>query len=238
MYWFREIEIVYPDRTSVIGAYLLCDSFEEFTEDTAGVVSAPAVWDAQIGKVSKADAREIAAQKPPKPLHWEVNPLLSPNVISVMNDLHAVISATVVRDFYGTGVEREMREFRALILNRKMGNEFYIEQTYIPGYESIFDGTINKKGREIADGNCAHAYNDIGTAYYQNQDYARAIGNYSQAIKLDPNYAAAYYRRGGNYFTIGEFDNAIEDLTQVLRIDPAFTAAKELLQRIQNIRKG
>jgi tetratricopeptide (TPR) repeat protein len=239
MYWAREIEVVYPEGLSKRYTYLLCDSFEEFAEDTAGVVSAPGVWDAQIGKLSKAEARARAAAEGTKPLDWKLNPHLSPNVISVMNDLGAVISATVVNNLYGTGDESEMREFRELIINRKVGQKFHIAATYIPGYESIFDGTINKKSRETAPvhGDYAYAYCDIGLAYRENHDYGMAIKNFSQAIEIDPNYAIAYYHRGGNYCMKGEFDNAIEDLTQALRIDPTFTAAKELLQRVQDSRK-
>ncbi|GHV27535.1 hypothetical protein AGMMS4952_09360 [Spirochaetia bacterium] len=239
MYWARKIEVVFQEGLSRRYTYLLCDSFEEFTEDTAGVVSAPAVWDAQIGKLSKAEARERAAKKPKKPLNWVVNPILSPNVISVMNDLGAVISAIVVSEHYGTADESKMREFRGLIINRKVGQQFHIAKTYIPGYESIFDGTINKKSQETAsvNGDDAYAYCDIGIAYRENQDYCMAIKNFSQAIEIDPNYAIAYYLRGVTYCLKDDYDHAITDLKYAIRIDPTITAAKELLQGVQDSRK-
>ncbi|GHV03401.1 hypothetical protein FACS189485_06490 [Spirochaetia bacterium] len=239
MYWAREIEVIYPEGLSKRYTYLLCDSFEEFTEDTAGVVSAPGVWDAQIGKLSKAEARARSAAEGAQRLDWELNQHLSPNVISVMRNLGAVISATVVQDLYGTGAEEGMREFRELIINRKEGEKFYIATTYIPGYESIFDGTINKKSQATApvNGDDVYAYCDIGLAYYENHDYDMAIKNFSEAIEIAPQFCPAYYNRGGNYYLKGDYDKAIADLTHVLRIDPTITVAKELLQRVQDISK-
>jgi hypothetical protein len=44
MYWVRTIEVMFPDGKSEEYTYLMTDSLEEFTEDTAGVVGAPSVW--------------------------------------------------------------------------------------------------------------------------------------------------------------------------------------------------
>jgi hypothetical protein len=71
------------------------------------------------------------------------NDNLSPNVKSVMDELGAVVSAAMIQNLYGMGQEEGMREIRQLATNPKTGNEYYTAQTNIPGYESIFDGTIN-----------------------------------------------------------------------------------------------
>lgn len=239
MYWVRTINLVYPDGNSEKKTYLLCDSFEEFTEDTVGIVGVPCIWDAQIGELKKAEARE-KAKKEYKPLTWEKNPFLLPAVKSVMKELGAIISTTVVNDLYGIGREEGMREVRELVINKKVGKKFHIAKTYIPGYESIFDGTINKEAQCIVGidpnyvSDYAFAYLDIGLAYKENHDYNRAIENCSQSIKIDPNYLPAYYNRGGNYFMNDDFDNAINDLTQCLKIDPLNETVEELLQRINN----
>jgi tetratricopeptide (TPR) repeat protein len=237
MYWVRTIEIIFPDGKSKENTYLMCDSLEEFTEDTAGVIGSPCFWDAQIGKLTKAEAREKAKKEDtPEPLRWEKNPLLSPNVRSVMKKLGAIVSATMLQNLYGTGEEEGMREIRELIINKRVGKKFHVAKAFIPGYESIFDGTINKRVGDVVEMNSdyACAYCDIGSAYYENHDYNKAIENYSLAIRIDPNYAVAYYCRAGNYFMNGEFDNAIEDLTHYLKTDPSNEVANELLQRIKN----
>ena len=37
---------------------------------------------------------------------------------------------------------------------------------------------------------------DRGTAYAQQRRYAKAISDFTEAIRLDPNSASAYYNRG------------------------------------------
>jgi tetratricopeptide (TPR) repeat protein len=222
MYSVRKIEVVFPDGSSGKYTYLLCDSFEEFEEDTRGVVSAPSFWDAQIGRLPRLEARTRAAQEETRPLEWRKNSHLSPNVRSVMKELGAVVSATVAGNLYGTGKEKRMREHRELVINRKVGKKYHMATVYIPGYESIFDGTINKKLAETVeiDPDYAYAYRDIGDAYFGNRDFDRAIENYSHAIKINPNYGAAYFKRGGMYYGKGDYDSAINDYTQVINFAP------------------
>jgi tetratricopeptide (TPR) repeat protein len=172
-------------------------------------------------------------------LDWKKNKALSPNVKSVMNELGAVVSAAVIQNLYGMGEEEGMREIRQLVINQKIDNEYYTAQTNIPGYESIFDGTINKSTNEPVEFNedYVNAYFDIASSYYENHDYDKAVENYSVVINNNTEYYEAYYHRGGNYFLKGDFDNAIEDITQYLKKDPSSEAAKELLQRIKEKKK-
>jgi tetratricopeptide (TPR) repeat protein len=153
-----------------------------------------------------------------------------------MNEAGAVISATVVGELYGVGeYEEGMREARELVINKQYDGKFYIAEVFIPGYESIFDGTINKKSEELAatSPDYAYAYLDIGLAYRENHDWDRAIENFSKAIEIDPDNVYAYYNRGGNYYEKGDYDNAIADLTRALKLAPSNKIMKELLQRAQ-----
>jgi tetratricopeptide (TPR) repeat protein len=235
MYWVREIEVVYPDGRSKKNIYLLCNSFEEFIADTAGVIGAPCVWAAHTGTRTRAAARENAKGEC-KPLDFKRNPHLSPNVMSAMNALGAVVSAAIIRNLHGAGDEEGLLEVRELVINKQVGKEFYIAFGYIPGYESIFDGTINKNAPETgetrSDYAYAYAYSDIGMAYYVNHDYTKAIACLSTAIKIVPDYAVAYYTRGAGYFAMHDFDNAAKDVTRYLAVDPANAQAQELLRRI------
>jgi tetratricopeptide (TPR) repeat protein len=49
---------------------------------------------------------------------------------------------------------------------------------------------------------------------------ARAIADYNEAIRLSPNYSSAYYNRGTWYLAKDDFDRAIADLNEAIRIGP------------------
>ena len=176
MYWVKEI-VISPERAPKSHIYLMCDSVDEFLEDTMGVLSAPAVSDAQVGRLPRGIARANAAKEGSDPVSWTINKHLSPNVISAMDELGAVISATVARTLFGAGEEHLGPQFKEVIINKREGKENYLAKTHIPGYESIFDGTINKNPRNCIemDQAYAYAYIDIAQAYYVNHDYDCAI---------------------------------------------------------------
>jgi tetratricopeptide (TPR) repeat protein len=79
-------------------------------------------------------------------------------------------------------------------------------------------GTYND--RESADD-----YNKSGIAYFNKDDYDRAIADYTSALRIDPNYAKAYFNRGNAYGMKGDYDRAIADFTSALRIDPNYAKA-------------
>ena len=234
MYWVKEITI-FSEKDSKPYTYLLCDSFDEFFNDTVGIFSAPVVFDAQIGRLPREKARANSAKEGIEPPNWIDNPDLPPNVISLMNELGAVISTTVVGTFTGIGEEHLGPQIKDLIINKKDGEKFYTAHVFIPAYESIFDGTINKKSQNVVENDpiYAYAYIDIGYAYYMNKDYDNAIKNYTQATKIDANNAVAYYNRGWNYYLNGNYDIAIEDLIQAKKIDPYNKNIDKMLQIAQ-----
>jgi len=47
-----------------------------------------------------------------------------------------------------------------------------------------------------------------------------AIGEYDEAIRLDPQYALAYTNRGAAYAYLGEYQEAIADFTRAIEINP------------------
>jgi tetratricopeptide (TPR) repeat protein len=59
-----------------------------------------------------------------------------------------------------------------------------------------------------------------GNQYNLNSDYAHAIADFNQAIRLDSNSAPAFYGRAAVYYNMGDYDRAIQDYDQVLRLDP------------------
>ncbi len=51
-------------------------------------------------------------------------------------------------------------------------------------------------------------------------DLAKAIADYTQAIRLDPKYIPAYANRGYVYYTRGDYDRALADFNKILELDP------------------
>ena len=68
---------------------------------------------------------------------------------------------------------------------------------------------------------------ESGKKYYDQDDYDKSIGEFTEVLKIDPNHdnakkllALSYYYRGVKRFNDGELDKAIEDLTESIRFDP------------------
>ena len=59
-----------------------------------------------------------------------------------------------------------------------------------------------------------------GDSYMKEDDYALAIAEYTQAIRLDTNNVDAYNKRGIAYGDLGNYDRAIADHTQAIRLKP------------------
>ena len=79
---------------------------------------------------------------------------------------------------------------------------------------------VIKAGREKGE-KLAEAFNNRGMAYRLKGDHERAIGDYSQAIKLNAKFAAAHNNRGVAYDHRGEYDRAIADYDQALKLAPS-----------------
>jgi tetratricopeptide (TPR) repeat protein len=54
----------------------------------------------------------------------------------------------------------------------------------------------------------------------QQQAYDKAIGDYTEAIRLDPNSSTAYRVRGWVYSNKGDYDRAIADYNQTIKLNP------------------
>lgn len=66
-------------------------------------------------------------------------------------------------------------------------------------------------------------YISLGNDYYKNQDYNKAVENYTLALKSNSsnsNNAAIYLNRGNANYNLKKYGEAIEDYTQTLRINP------------------
>jgi tetratricopeptide (TPR) repeat protein len=58
-----------------------------------------------------------------------------------------------------------------------------------------------------------------GDEYFRNNDYKRAIFEYSNGIKVDSSHAQYYHKRGNAYVREGKYDEAISDLTNAVNLN-------------------
>jgi len=70
----------------------------------------------------------------------------------------------------------------------------------------------------------AEDYFNSGNAHYENNNFNKAIADYTQAIKLNPHFAEAYYFRGNSY-SLADSDKAIADYTEAIRLNPRYAEA-------------
>ncbi len=72
------------------------------------------------------------------------------------------------------------------------------------------------------------AYAGRGYAWQLKLEPAKAIADYSEAIRLSPKNAKSYVNRGMAYFAMEDFEQALADYDTAIRLDP-----KEFLALIQ-----
>jgi tetratricopeptide (TPR) repeat protein len=73
--------------------------------------------------------------------------------------------------------------------------------------------------------NLSAYYTNRGTAYTSHRDYASAIEDHNEAIRLNPNNPTAYYNRGDAYYNKGDRDLAIRDYNEAIRLKPDYAFA-------------
>ncbi len=68
-------------------------------------------------------------------------------------------------------------------------------------------------------------YFNRGCAYYSEEEYGRAIADFSKAIEMNPLYEKSYYNRANAYGRSGEYNKAISDYTEALKLNPDYKEA-------------
>jgi class 3 adenylate cyclase/tetratricopeptide (TPR) repeat protein len=81
------------------------------------------------------------------------------------------------------------------------------------------DKAIESYDRAIALKRTADALNHRGIAYFDKGNYAEAITNYTEALKLRPNLAEAINNRAWTYYKSGDLASALQDANRAVSLD-------------------
>jgi class 3 adenylate cyclase/Tfp pilus assembly protein PilF len=81
------------------------------------------------------------------------------------------------------------------------------------------DQAIESYDRSIALKPTADAYNHRGIAYFDKSDYAKAIDDYTAALKLSPSLAEAINNRAWTYYKTGDLNAALQDANRAVSLD-------------------
>jgi tetratricopeptide (TPR) repeat protein len=74
-------------------------------------------------------------------------------------------------------------------------------------------------------GQTAQEYMQSATNKHSKQEFAEAIKDYDQVIKIEKNNENAYFNRGTCYLALKKLEQALEDLNKAIELDPTFTKA-------------
>jgi tetratricopeptide (TPR) repeat protein len=88
-----------------------------------------------------------------------------------------------------------------------------------------FSQALDFFNEEVRRNPSATAYNNRGMFRSQKGDYDVALGDFNEAIRLDPYQSKIYNARGKTWCLKREYDKALVDLNEAIRLDPASSQA-------------
>jgi tetratricopeptide (TPR) repeat protein len=69
----------------------------------------------------------------------------------------------------------------------------------------------------------AVGFYSAGVAFFQKNEFDKAIANFTQTIKIKPNHFYSYKLRGLSFYEKNEIDKSISDFTNAINLDPINT---------------
>ncbi|HUK41051.1 MAG TPA: tetratricopeptide repeat protein [Candidatus Acidoferrales bacterium] len=78
---------------------------------------------------------------------------------------------------------------------------------------------------QLSDPDRAITFNNRGNVYSSKKNYAQAIQDYDQAIRIRPNYPEAFNNRGYAYYHQQDYDRAINNYDQAVKLNPKYAKA-------------
>jgi tetratricopeptide (TPR) repeat protein len=92
------------------------------------------------------------------------------------------------------------------------------------GDAAIADCTRAIESGQFTGQELAVKFSNRGVEWRIKQDYARAISDYDEAIRLDPDYADAYYNRCVAYNRQKKYELALADCSKAIELGPSANA--------------
>ncbi len=81
----------------------------------------------------------------------------------------------------------------------------------------------------------AEAHANLGIALAETGRVTEAVGSYEAALRLRPDYAVAHYNLGNALIQLQRWPEAKRHFAEAVRLAPDFTAAREMLERMQDV---
>ncbi|UCC22032.1 MAG: sulfatase-like hydrolase/transferase, partial [Planctomycetota bacterium] len=100
---------------------------------------------------------------------------------------------------------------------------------YFSRFLSMIDKTISRQPENTQQDflcECASvAYRNLGTVYFQQGNYDKALAYCSKALQIAPGSANTYYNVGNLYLKLGQLSEALAQYNSALALDPNFSEA-------------
>jgi tetratricopeptide (TPR) repeat protein len=100
-----------------------------------------------------------------------------------------------------------------------------------------YDQAIDYFTNELRAHPSSDTYNTRGAIWHEKHEYDIALGDFNEAIRLDPRNESAYYNRGLVRHLKKEYEKAIADYSEAIRLDPKFASAYDARGDAWNARK-
>ena len=188
----------------------------------AGAIGAA---DAQTAQPAKpASARQKAAQKPATPPpdtrpRYKRDDMPAPAVAAAPAKPAAASKKRAVRKPADAGQPAAAQAARATPRDIAACAQTKDNDAAIAGCTRIIDDSkVKPKGRVAA-------YYNRGNAHSAKGDFAAAIADYDEAIKLDPKNASALTNRGTAHSEKGDADAALADFDEAIKRNPRYASA-------------
>ena len=118
-----------------------------------------------------------------------------------------------------------------------------INPTYLPPYYNLIK-IYRKQNREdellsiylklLEQKSDSSIYNDLGILYCEKNLWDKALGEFENALRLEPTNAKSFNNLGIVYLTKGEKDKALQSWRKALQLDPRMKEARENLSKTLN----